>query len=35
MISNDPDFETKAADVIGLCLNPPAHACSGWPQKLL
>ncbi len=26
MISNDPDFETKAADVIGLYLNPPAHA---------
>ncbi|AVA33855.1 IS630 family transposase [Cupriavidus metallidurans] len=26
MISNDPDFEIKAADVIGLYLNPPAHA---------
>src|SRR5438105_6106192 len=26
MVSNDPDFETKAADVIGLHLNPPAHA---------
>jgi transposase len=26
LISNDPDFETKAADVIGLYLNPPAHA---------
>lgn len=26
MISNDPDFEVKAADVIGLYLNPPAHA---------
>jgi transposase len=24
--SNDPDFETKAADVIGLYLNPPHHA---------
>ena len=23
MVSNDPDFETKAAD--GLYLNPPAH----------
>jgi len=23
---NDPDFETKAADLIGLYLNPPAHA---------
>jgi len=26
MASNDPDFEAKAADVIGLYLNPPAHA---------
>jgi len=26
MVSNDPDFATKAADVIGLYLNPPAHA---------
>ena len=26
MVSNDPDFESKAADVIGLYLNPPAHA---------
>lgn len=26
MVSTDPDFETKAADVIGLYLNPPAHA---------
>ena len=26
MASNDPDFETKAADVIGLYLDPPAHA---------
>ena len=24
--SPDPDFETKAADVIGLYLDPPAHA---------
>src|SRR5439155_16108660 len=24
--SPDPDFERKAADVIGLYLNPPAHA---------
>jgi len=24
--SNDPDFETKAADVIGLYMNPPQHA---------
>jgi transposase len=26
MASNDPDFERKAADIIGLYLNPPAHA---------
>src|SRR5215831_6034657 len=26
MASDDPDFERKAADVIGLYLNPPAHA---------
>jgi transposase len=26
MTSNDPDFEAKAAQVIGLYLNPPAHA---------
>lgn len=26
MRSNDPDFETKAADVIALYLNPPQHA---------
>jgi transposase len=26
MVSNDPDFETKAADVIALYLNPPTHA---------
>jgi transposase len=26
MVSNDPDFETKAVDVIGLYLNPPTHA---------
>lgn len=24
--SNDPDFESKAAEVIGLYLNPPQHA---------
>ena len=24
--SNDPDFETKAADIIGLYLRPPQHA---------
>jgi transposase len=26
MASNDPQFETKAADIIGLYLNPPQHA---------
>jgi transposase len=26
MASNDPEFESKAADVIGLYLNPPQHA---------
>ena len=26
LASNDPEFETKAADVIGLYLHPPQHA---------
>jgi transposase len=26
MVSNDPDFEKNAADVIGLYANPPQHA---------
>jgi transposase len=26
LASNDPDFEAKASDVIGLYLNPPQHA---------
>jgi transposase len=26
MASDDPDFEKKAADIIGLYLNPPQHA---------
>src|SRR5450756_1447350 len=26
MASDDPNFETKAADIIGLYLNPPQHA---------
>ncbi len=26
MASDDPDFETKAADILGLYLNPPEHA---------
>src|SRR5260370_6519604 len=26
MVSDDPEFEEKAADIIGLYLKPPAHA---------
>lgn len=26
MMSNDPEFEMKAADIIGLYVNPPQHA---------
>jgi transposase len=26
MASDDPEFETKAADIIGLYVNPPQHA---------
>jgi transposase len=26
MVSDDPQFESKAADIIGLYLHPPAHA---------
>ena len=26
MVSDDPNFEAKAADIIGLYLHPPAHA---------
>lgn len=26
MASDDPDFESKAADILGLYLNPPEHA---------
>jgi hypothetical protein len=26
MASNDPAFEEKAADIIGLYVNPPQHA---------
>ncbi len=26
MVSDDPHFETKAADILGLYLHPPAHA---------
>src|SRR2546426_5164119 len=31
MRSTDPDFETKAADVIGLYLDPPQHAVVFYP----
>ena len=30
MSSNDPDFERKAADIIGVYVNPPAHAAVFW-----
>ena len=32
LASDDPDFNTKAADIIGLYLDPPRHAvvCSVW-----
>ena len=26
MVSNDPQFEQKATDIIGLYMNPPQHA---------
>jgi DNA-binding LacI/PurR family transcriptional regulator len=26
LVSDDPDFESKAAGIIGLYLNPPQHA---------
>jgi hypothetical protein len=36
MASNNPDLEKKAADIIGLYLNPPAHAArkaDGFPAQ--
>src|SRR6184192_924932 len=34
MASNDPDFERKAADIIGLYLNPPGmRRCSAWTRS--
>jgi transposase len=33
MQSDDPDFETKAADVIGLDVNPPDHAAASPSTK--
>ena len=38
MSSNDPNFEQKAADIIGLYLNPPAHAavfCRGTRRRAI
>jgi hypothetical protein len=36
MASNDPEFETKAADIIGLYLNPPQHTptYSSWLNQV-
>jgi len=36
MASNDPNFEQKATDIIGLYLNPPAHAAGrfGYPLEI-
>ena len=33
LASDDPDFETKAADVIGLYLAPPQHAAVFWVDE--
>jgi Homeodomain-like domain len=33
MASNDPEFESKAADIIGLYLNPPQHAAVFWARS--
>jgi transposase len=33
MASNDPEFEAKAADIIGLYLNPPQHAAVFWVDE--
>src|SRR5258707_13914267 len=34
MMSDDPDFEQKAADVIGLYVKPPQHASfSAWMKR--
>jgi hypothetical protein len=30
MASDDPEFEAKAADIIGLYLNPPVSAWSSF-----
>ena len=33
MTSNDPEFEMKAADIIGLYPNPPQHAAVLWVDE--
>jgi hypothetical protein len=33
MASDDPDFEKKAAAIIGLYLNPPTHAAVFWVDE--
>jgi transposase len=33
MASNDPNFETKAAEIIGLYLYPPQHAAVFWVDE--
>ena len=33
LASNDPDFESKAADIVGLYLNPPQHAAMFWVDE--
>jgi hypothetical protein len=37
MTSDDPEFEEKAADIIGLYLKPPVHAAvfcvDAWPRR--
>jgi transposase len=34
MASDDPDFETKAADIIGLYVKPPQRRCFAWTKRL-
>jgi hypothetical protein len=37
MASNEPDFETKAADIVGLYMNPPQYAavfCVDEPRRV-
>ena len=34
-VSNDPDFDDKVVDVVGLYLNPPPHGplCCAWMRR--